>query len=257
MLKKTETSWGKVADWYDELLKSKGTFQTEVILPNLLRRMDLKKSDRVLDVACGQGFFAHEFFRAGATVIGTDISRELIHIAQKSVSVAAKERLVFMEAPADAMPSIPDRSVDQVTIVLAIQNIEDVRGVFMECARILKPMGKLHVVLNHPAFRIPKGSDWGWDELRKVQFRRMDKYLSESKVGIQMHPGDKPDETTVSFHRPLQFYFKLFAKTGFCVDGLEEWVSHKTSDSGPRAKAENRARSEFPLFLYLEAIKHP
>jgi hypothetical protein len=46
---------------------------------------------------------------------------------------------------------------------------------------------------------------------------------------------------------------KALAKAGFAVTNLEEWVSHKKSDSGPRAAEENRARKEIPMFMYLEA----
>jgi len=61
-MNKKDTSWGKVADWYDELLEEKtGTYQTEVILPNILRLLDLKKGETILDLACGQGFFSREF----------------------------------------------------------------------------------------------------------------------------------------------------------------------------------------------------
>ena len=70
-----------------------------------------------------------------------------------------------------------------------------------------------------------------------------------------MHPGITGSAKTVSFHRPLQYYFKALAKAGFVVEKLEEWTSMKVSDSGPRAKAENDARKEFPLFLYLGAKK--
>lgn len=271
------TSWGNVAGWYDELLKTESTYQQEVILPNLVRRMDLKKGERVLDLACGQGFFSFEFSKAGAEVIGADISPELIRLAQKRVragssrpvgmhaggrgnparigSLSQVDGIAFHAAPADKVPFVADRSIDQLTIVLAIQNIENVKAVFAECARVLAPNGRMHLVMNHPAFRVPKASDWGWDEMRKTQYRRVGKYLSEQKIQIQMHPGAKPGEMTLSFHRPLQYFFKLLAKEGFCVSGLEEWVSNKRSDSGPRARAENRARAEIPLFLYLEACK--
>jgi hypothetical protein len=39
------------------------------------------------------------------------------------------------------------------------------------------------------------------------------------------------------------------------IDALEEWPSHKTSTSGPRAAAENTARKEIPMFLALRAVK--
>ena len=83
----------------------------------------------------------------------------------------------------------------------------------------------------------------------------MDRYLSESKVGIQMHPGQNPKDVTWSFHRPLQYYFKALGKCGLAVTRLEEWVSHTRTPSGPRAEAENRARAEFPMFLCLEVVK--
>ena len=70
-----------------------------------------------------------------------------------------------------------------------------------------------------------------------------------------MHPGDKPDEMTISFHRPLQFYFKQLGKAGFGVTNMEEWSSNRLSQPGPRAEAENRARKEIPLFMCLEAEK--
>ena len=132
---------------------------------------------------------------------------------------------------------------------------DNVKDTFAELARVVKPHGKIYLVLNHPAFRVPKESSWGFDEKMNIQYRRLDKYLSESRTKIQMHPGDKPDQMTISLHRPLQFYFKQLGKAGFGVTNMEEWVSEKESQKGPRQEAENRARKEIPLFLCLEAIK--
>ena len=245
-----DTSWGEVASWYDRLLGGEsGTFQKEVILPNLLRLMAVKPEEHVVDVACGQGFFAGALVQAGATVAGVDISKELIEKAKVNAPGAT-----FHISPATSMPQIPDGWASQAVIVLAIQNIEDARGVFAECSRMLSSGGRLHVIMNHPAFRIPKRTAWGWDKENR-QYRRIDGYLTESKIDIDMHPGSDPGSRTVSFHRPLQYYVKALARNGFNLANLEEWISHKVSDSGPRAPEENRARREFPLFLYLEAIK--
>jgi len=248
-LNKKDTSWEHVAQWYDELLKGEGTYQKELILPNLLRLMDIRRSDMVLDLACGQGFFAREFSKLADHVIGVDASKSLIAIARKGSGVAPG----FYISSADKLPFLNKASVDKAAIILALQNIEDVNAVLREAARVLKPGGSLYIVLNHPAFRVPKMSSWGWDEKVKVQYRRIDKYLSEAKVPIEMHPGSKQGEVTTSFHRPLQFYFKALHKAGFAVAGLEEWNSHKQSEPGPRAKAEDLARKEIPLFLCLIA----
>jgi len=249
---KRDTSWGHVADWYDDLLSSKDTYQEKVVLPNLLRLIEPKEGDTILDLACGQGFFSNAFAEKGATVVGVDIGKELVAKAERS-----NERVRFFVSPSHKLPMLGDASVDTVAIVLAIQNIAHVDETLAEIKRVLKTDGELIIVMNHPTFRVPKASSWGWDNEHRIQYRRVDEYLSESKSTIDMHPGKSADgetpELTISFHRPLQYYFKVFGKHGFGVDRLEEWISHKESNSGPRKDAENKARNEIPLFLALRA----
>mgnify|MGYP003543043375 FL=1 len=243
-------SWGNVAEWYHEHLGASDTYHQQVLLPHLLRLVDPKAKEKILDLACGEGFFTRAFHAKGAQVTGVDIGVELIEIAKQTTP-----EITYLVLPAAALSSIKKSSMDQVTIILAIQNIEDVSAVFTEAARVLRKDGTFHIVLNHPAFRIPKASSWEYDEKKKVQYRRVDGYLSDTRSEMDMHPGISGSAKTLSFHRPLQYYFKALAKAGFAVDRLEEWISHKASDSGPRAKAENVARKEIPLFLYLSAKK--
>ena len=246
------TSWGRVAKWYDTMVEGKeGTYQSQVILPGVLKLLDLRKGQQLLDLACGQGYFAREFFKKGAEVIGVDVSTELINIARKR----SDKRIRYEVAPADKLSLFKTNYFDAVVNILSIQNIVEMEGVFRETNRILKSGGRIVIVMNHPVFRIPRQSGWGWDEERKSQYRRIDSYMSEMKVPIQMHPGDKPKEITWSFHRPLSAYFGALAKAGFLVENMEEWMSHKESEPGPRAKAENRIRKEIPMFLAISAVK--
>ncbi|MEK7534332.1 MAG: class I SAM-dependent methyltransferase [Patescibacteria group bacterium] len=244
-----KTSWGDFAGWYNDLIeKEKNTYQKELILPNLLRLLAIKKNDVILDIACGQGFFPREFAKLGAKIIGVDISQELIDIAKKKSS-----SITYYVSLAENMPFLTGSSIDKITIILSIQNIENANDVFKECNRVLNSQGQMYLILNHPAFRIPKETSWGWDGKRKIQYRRIDSYLSESKAKIQMHPGSSPNEFSWSFHRPMQFYSKALLKNNFCISRIEEWNSHKKSEPGPRAIAEDRARREIPLFLFIEA----
>ncbi len=250
-MKKT-TSWGKVAHWYDKLLeKDDDSFQQKVILPNLMRSINLNKNQVILDLACGQGFFARIFAQSGAKIIASDISAELIKIAKGH----ADKNIEYHISPADKINFCQDKSVDAITIILALQNIKNVDEVFAQCARVLKEKGSMFLVLNHPAFRAPKLSSWQWDDKEKVQYRRLDAYLSEVTTEIDMHPGQKKLETTVSFHRSLQWYFKMLRKSGLGVVKCEEWISHREPTKGPRFAAEDKARKEFPLFLFLEVKK--
>jgi ubiquinone/menaquinone biosynthesis C-methylase UbiE len=249
-----DTSWGGVAEWYDNLLEqSEDSYQAKVILPNLTRIIDPKPGMMIADIACGQGYFSRIWKEAGATVIGADISKELIERAKKKSG-----DITFHVAPADKLPMITSNTADIATIVLAIQNIENLAGTLIEAARILKTGGKLILVLNHPAFRIPQRSSWQWDETgaEPIEYRRIDGYMSEARYEIDMTPGERNSskkEFTVSFHRPLQVYFKALTKAGFSISRLEEWISHKKSQKGPRQEEEDRTRKEIPMFLCLEA----
>ncbi|MEK7586777.1 MAG: methyltransferase domain-containing protein, partial [Patescibacteria group bacterium] len=142
---------------------------------------------------------------------------------------------------------------DTAYCVLALQNIDDLAKTFAEVKRVLKVGGRFIMVLNHPCFRVLKGSSWGWDEEKKAQYRRVDSYLTAGKFGIEMNPSKEKSAQTISYHRSLQDFFKPLTKAGFAVTRLEEWVSHKVSSPGPRQPAEDRARKEIPLFLMLEA----
>jgi ubiquinone/menaquinone biosynthesis C-methylase UbiE len=245
---KSDTSWGKVADWYGNSVSRSGSYQQELVYPYLLRMASPKKGERVIDVGCGGGFFAAELHSAGCAVHGTDISPELIARAKKKVPAGN-----FTVAKAENLSSVKEKDFDKAFFVLALQNIEGAGKAIDEVSRLLRPGGKLYVVLNHPCFRIPEFSGWGWDE--RNQYRRVDRYLSESKSDILMRPGADPSIKTVSFHRPLQYFFKSFNKAGFAVSRLEEWNSKKTSEPGPRARMEDRARKEIPLFMAIECLK--
>lgn len=251
------TSWGGVADWYDGLIEqTEDSYQKKVLMPNLIRIIEPKSGLDILENACGQGYFARAFASYGAKVTGADISNELIELAKKHKD--NKRDVIYHTAPADQLTFAKDNSYDVVVIVLALQNIENLAGTFVESARILKKGGRIVFVLNHPTFRIPTRSSWQWDEKLKTQYRRLDGYMSDTKNKIDMTPGTEKGfmkKFTYSFHRPLQTYFKSMSKAGFAVTRLEEWISHKESEPGPRAEEENRMRKEIPMFVCIEAVK--
>ena len=139
--------------------------------------------------------------------------------------------------------------------MLAIQNIHPVAPVFEHASRILTRNGRLLIVMMHPAFRGPKESSWGWDETEKIQYRRVDRYLLPRKSPIVAHPGKSAQTYTWTFHKPIEAYVKSLRNAGLLIDAIEEWPSHKTSQAGPRAAAENTARKEIPMFMAIRAIK--
>jgi ubiquinone/menaquinone biosynthesis C-methylase UbiE len=247
-MKKKDTSWEKVADWYGEHLESTDTYQSKVILPNLARIFSFSGVENVLDLACGDGFFTRAFSSDVKSISGCDLSQSLIEKA-KGVSPA----ISYFVADASTLSFAKNGQFDVVYSVLALQNMEHLSLVLKEVSRVLTPNGRLIFVLNHPTFRIPKKSSWGFDEKEKTQYRRIDAYLTPSRVEIDMHPGAQKKILTYSFHRSLQDYIKALRGANLAVVSLEEWISHKESQKGPRSEAEDRARKEIPLFMCVEA----
>lgn len=242
------TSWGGVADWYGEHVEGADTYHAKVVAPNLIRLVSPAKGVRILEIGCGEGYFSRMFANEGAMVDAADIAPELIQIAKEKGGGPS-----YHVAPAEKLSLAADHAYDVVVAVLTLQNMERIEPVFKEVARVLVPGGRFIFVLNHPAFRIPKQTSWGWDEKEKVQYRRVDSYLSATNEKIDMTPGKKTPTYTYSYHRSLQDYMKAARGIGFAFTRIEEWISHRKSEPGPRQIAEDRARKEFPLFLAIEA----
>lgn len=248
-----DTTWEPISEWYKGYMgKEGGAYQREVIFPGAEHLLQLEKNGVYLDIACGQGAFANLIAKKVEKVFGFDLSPTLIKIAKENASKNGS----FMVADATRFASLyPASSFDGAVCNLAIQNIDQMEPVFADAARVLKPGGTLILTMNHPAFRQPRQSGWGWDAERKLQYRRVDKYLEPYEMPIIAHPGSAPTVKTYSYHRPISAYVNALAKHGLLVDALEEWISNKISDSGPKAKAENVARKEIPLFLAIRARK--
>jgi ubiquinone/menaquinone biosynthesis C-methylase UbiE len=249
------TSWNDVAQWYDDHLTGDDTYHSQVILPNLVRLVNPRPGTRIVELGAGQGFFCREFAKKGAIAIGVEVSEKLVEIARtKAREENIQDKATFVVSSAEKADVIKSGETDAVLVVLALQNMHFIDDISAQISRILKEKGKAYIVLNHPTFRMPKQSSWGYDQLAGKQFRRIDRYMSELEAKIDMRPGlsAQAGETvaeTISFHRPLSAYVTAFAKKGLAVIGMEEWISHRESQEGPRKAAEDTARKEIPLFM--------
>lgn len=242
-----KTSWKGVSDWYDSIVGEKGHFYHQhVILPNVLRLLNLRPKDRLLDLGCGQGVLSRQLPR-GVEYVGIDIAESLLAAARR---YPGSERKSFIRGDlTQPWPLSGQAPFTHAACILALQNIEKPEVVFEELAKVVTPNATVVFVLNHPYFRIPRQSRWGFDEATKTQTRELFSYMSPQRIPIVTHPG-KGGAQTWSFHRPLSDYTKMSHQHGFVIETIEEWCSPKES-TGSAARHENKARREFPLFMAL------
>jgi len=247
-----DTSWGKVSKWYNKTVGEKGSFfHQELILPNSLRLLNLSPTDRILDLGCGQGVLARTIPNV-KVYLGIDLSAELIEEARKMDTNPTHKYAV-----SDVSKTLPIRTggFSKAAVILALQNIKNQFGVIKNIANFLAKDGELLIVLNHPAFRVPKHADWGVDRARKIQYRHVDSYMSTLEIGIDSSPFDhKNNQKTWSYHHPISAYSEMLLDNGMFIKKIEEWVSPKKSEGG-LAEIEDKARREFPMFMAILAKK--
>lgn len=245
------TSWAPVAKWYGDIVGSTGHyFHQAIILPGIKKLLDPHLGETVLDVGCGQGVYARTLSKeVGYT--GVDLAKELIDEAKKLDTNLRHQ--YFVSDVVKGIP-VPTHSFDHVVCILALQNMRDAASTIKNIGTTLKPGGDFVFVLNHPAYRIPRQSSWGEDVAGKLEYRKVNRYLSPLEIPINAHPGEKNSPVTWTYHQPIQYYVQALKTAGMVVTDFEEWTSDKES-IGKAARAENRARREFPLFLAVRAQK--
>ena len=240
-----KTSWEVSAKPYGDLVGQDGSYyHRELILPNLLAEMALEEKSAILEFGCGQGVFARQLTQKH-TYFGLDASPSLIQMAKKM----DKNGAYFKVQDLTQKFRLTKTNFDHIVIILALQNMKDMLAVLANARSHIHRKGKFWMVLNHPAFRIPKSTSWITEP--KTQARRVDRYMTPQTIPIDMTPGsDKNKKTTWSFHHPISDYAHALKATGWRIDDLFEWVSPKTS-VGKNAERENHARIEIPMFLAL------
>ena len=247
-----KTSWDPLAEWYDGWMGQEGSKHHRLVLPTVLELLDLSKGDRVLDLGCGQGVLAKSVAQAGAEYVGVDASERLIGLAKQRHGDVG-QFLIGDVTKLHYLDEIQPESFEAAIFLLSIADIDDLDKAILAAANALKPKGKLIILMTHPAFRIPRQSGWGYDEPRKLQFRRVEQYLTPNKIPLKEYPGQQSG-VSMTFHRPLQAYFAAFRENGLVVDDLREistseWITPQTR------RAQARAVREIPLFLALRARK--
>lgn len=247
------TSWDALARWYDGWVGEGGSeHHQKVAIPAVMKLLQPRPGERILDVGAGQGVLAPYVARTGARYVGVDASPRLAAMARKR---HAKEG-VFLVGDARVLESVPELEAgtfDAAVFLLSLQDMDPLEPVLQSAARMLKPEGRLVLLLTHPAFRIPRQSGWGFDEGRKLVYRRVDRYLTPLPVPMKPFPGQ--EGRTWSFHRPVHAYVNALSDAGMAVDRMEEVPAGAVTSGSGNRRADAHARKEIPLFLVLRAVK--
>jgi demethylmenaquinone methyltransferase/2-methoxy-6-polyprenyl-1,4-benzoquinol methylase len=117
----------------------------------VVRAVDARPGERVLDIAAGTGTSSEPFADAGIDVVPADFSLGMLRVGNRR-----RPDLGFTAADALRLP-FADASFDVVTMSFGLRNVSDTLGALREFLRVTKPGGRLVVCeFSHPtnaAFR--------------------------------------------------------------------------------------------------------
>jgi len=103
----------------------------------VLRAVDARPGDKILDIAAGTGTSSEPFVDAGADVVPADFSLGMLRVGKKR-----RDDLGFTAADAMRLP-FADNSFDAVTMSFGLRNVADVDDALGEFARVTRPGGRL------------------------------------------------------------------------------------------------------------------
>jgi SAM-dependent methyltransferase len=115
------------------------------VAAGVIDRARLRTGERVLDLGTGTGsvaLLATRLVGSGGSVTGVDISPQMIAVASARAREAGRFNLAFLEGSAEAIPC-DAATFDVLTSSLCLMFVPDREAAARECARILRPGGRL------------------------------------------------------------------------------------------------------------------
>jgi len=137
-------------NWYSTKL---GKFVDDIETKTSLHLLDPRKSMKILDVGCGTGNYSIKLSQLGCSVVGVDISENMLQIAKKK-SAALNFDIKFLHGNSEELP-FDDESFDAVISITAIEFFMNPGKSIKEMLRVIKKEGSLVIGT------INKDSSWG------------------------------------------------------------------------------------------------
>ena len=149
-----------------------------------LNELKIVKNEYVLDVGCGTGLFIKEIAEIATFIIGIDISRRMIKVANDKCKHLRNVHLICGDA--DYIP-LQKRIIDKIFSFTLLQNMPDVYQIIREILRIAKSDSKIILTFNKKVFnsedvrKLLKKLNLGITKF--IDYEDSKDYLSICKIG--------------------------------------------------------------------------
>ncbi len=231
---KIKTAYNKLAENYNLLIDHK-PHNAYYDRPNVLKLLGNVNGKHVLDAACGPGKYAEILYSKQASIVGLDISSEMIKHAKKRTQQPNSFYVHDIQKPLHMCTS---ETFDIVLCTLAMHYLKDWNTTLNEFYRVLKPNGELILSIEHPFF--------------EYIYYNSNKYFNIEPVSCTWTSFGFPIEIN-SYRRPLQDCINPIIENGFSIVKLIEPKPVKEfKNLDPKHYNE---LMQFPAFMTIKAKK--
>jgi SAM-dependent methyltransferase len=187
----------------------------EVLIPAVARLAGDLKGRRVLDAGCGVGDLSALMSRAGATVVGVDMSAESIRLAQATYHDEGS--LSFENASVeDYVASHESHGKFDIAVSnMTLMSVPNLPHHLAALRKALKPGGAVVFTIPHPCFW-PDYQGYG----NEPWFHYNDEIAIEWPYRISTTAETGPPVS--HYHRPMSFYISALNAASFDIQVLEE-----------------------------------
>ncbi len=171
-------AWDQYDAWFQR--------QTHTVAEWLCRVADLRSGQRILDLACGSGqpaLTAARLVKPGGSVVGTDISEEMVRVARRKANMADLDNIEFKAMDAENI-DFPDETFDGAICRWGLMYCPDPERVVKEVHRVLKP----HRPFATTTFASGDKNPWMESSVR----------LASASLGVPPPPPDAPTPIRLS-----------------------------------------------------------
>ena len=180
----------------------------------ILRWLDARPGEDILDIGCGDGGYTAQVARRGARVLGIDIHPRWLPFAQRC---RGSERCAFVRMDAEKM-DLADASFDKVMSLCVIEHFGRDEAVLAHAARVLRPGGRL-------VFSADSLSNPGISERERERHRRhyaVNSFYTKESVSPKLaRAGFVAERMCYILHRPVDLFL---ARLSWRLEDLPGWL---------------------------------
>lgn len=266
-------SWSDVSSdaWVGHIKSDDAKVVRSVLGPLMLQALE-PQGKVVLDLGCGEGYFARLLKECGAArVAALDISPNLIKVAETQDPDGE-----YHVHDIQSGPFFRPEAFDAVSAFMVLMYLADLEAAYQNISTILRPSGRLVACITNPYYSEPVGN-WGW-ALKDGLYRHFNprkrhwKVLARQLEGVLRSRFDYllyiqnyfesrtvekklSDAEVLHVHRPFSEYLNLAMKHDLHLEAMWEPQISANLSAQYGEEPVAQALAEVPLLFVLVFAK--